>query len=154
MDNVHYYSDLALKIGSTINTIWGIQISAMTAAVGWGIASRQWSRPLSTPVAIAAGLMIFGFALAGILSLERLYERANKAMAVALALWPANVQKPPEVTTLYRPWDFAHLKPVALVIDAIVALFVTVLLSTIGRGRGEPSRKPARKRGAPSRSSP
>lgn len=128
MEDVRFFTELTLKISAAINAIWGLQITVLVAAMGWGVASRQWSKGLPPLVAVTAGITVLLFGAAGLYSLSLLYVRANDALELARMFWP---KENGPVPGLYSAWAFTP--GIFLAFDAVVAVAMALLLSNFWR---------------------
>jgi hypothetical protein len=134
-----HFTGLAMELTVLANGLWGFHVTVLLAAVGWGVASRNWSRGLSLAAAAVAGAGLFLFGLVNVTAVSLIYDRSNAAAALALSSWAetAPAKALPHLYRLYARHEL--LARGTLIVDLGAALLLTLLLSRLGRTTAGPA---------------
>lgn len=87
LQQIKYFSDLALEYGHVSNLFWNFHIIIGAGALGWSISSRNWKTGLSPFSAGIFAIAFITFALINLYCQGILYERMNDAIGAASTLW-------------------------------------------------------------------
>lgn len=150
LEQVKYFSDLALEYGRVSNMFWNFHIIIGAGALGWAISSRNWKSGLSPFSAGIFAVAFMTFALINLYCQGILYERMNDAIGAAATLWSRDPIPGVEIgKALTRIGDehwpsraqagyifgnlFSEGRVWVFAIDLAIALIAAGLLSKLGR---------------------